>query len=277
MHVMVGPTKRRERAARGLAALALALVGTVLVLPPGLAQTEGRAALAKFQEWKRLPANAELQWGDALTKYRETLIAQGSSEASADRTIRLIVAYDEAELYNKIYAGTPEFNTKPNRLLVEAVRDLRPGKALDVDMGQGRNSIFLASRGWDVTGFDVAEVGLEKARTQAAAAGLKITAVHASDEEFDFGREQWDLIAIVYALEKRSVLRVREALKPGGLVVVEAGHSDKPDPVMEYQSNELLKIFEGFLILKYEETVGAYDWGPPDKIRLVRLVAQKRR
>lgn len=94
----------------------------------------------------------------------------------------------------------------------------------------------------------------------------------------DFGRERWDLVAIIYAyaLEKRSVHRVRDALKPGGLVVIEAGHSEKPDSVMEYQSNELLEIFSGFRILKYEETVGAYDWGP-EQIRLVRLVAQKPR
>lgn len=174
------------------------------------------------------------------------------------------------------YAGTPEFNTKPNRLLVEAVEGVRPGTALDVDMGQGRNAIYLASRRWAVTGFDVAEVGLQKARAQAAAAGVTITAVHASDEEFDFGRERWDLVAIIYALEKRSIHRVRDALKPGGLVVIEAGHSDTPDSVMEYQSNELLEIFSGFRILKYEETVGAYDWGP-EQIRLVRLVAQKPR
>jgi 2-polyprenyl-3-methyl-5-hydroxy-6-metoxy-1,4-benzoquinol methylase len=254
----------------------LALLVGCVMLAHGLAQTEGRAALEKFQEWKRLEANAGLDWGDALTRYRQELIAHGAGEPAADRTIRLIVAYDEATLYNKIYAGTPEFNTKPNRLLVEAVEGLRPGKALDVDMGQGRNAIYLASRGWDVTGFDVADVGLEKARAQAAAAGVKITAVHASDDEFDFGRERWDLIAIIYALEKRSVLRVRDALEPGGLVVVEAGHTDKPDLIMEYQSNELLKIFEGFRILKYEETVDTYDWGP-DTIRLVRLVAQKPR
>jgi 2-polyprenyl-3-methyl-5-hydroxy-6-metoxy-1,4-benzoquinol methylase len=257
--------------------LIVALLVGFVMLAHGLAQTEGRAALAKFQEWRRSEANAKLDWGDALTKYRQELVAQGAGEPAADRTIRLIVAYDEGEGYNKIYAAGPEFNTKPNRLLVEAVESLRPGKALDVDMGQGRNAVYLASRGWDVTGFDVADVGLEKARAQAAAAGVRINAVHASDDEFDFGRERWDLIAVIYALEKRSVHRVREALKPGGLVVVEAGHADKPDLVMEYQSNELLTIFEGFRILKYEETVDTYDWGPAEKIRLVRLVAQKPR
>lgn len=252
----------------------LLFVCALALVLPAVAQTEGRAAFEKFLEWKRLPPNAELDFGDALNRYRQYLISQGGSEAAADRTTRLIVAYDEAELYNKLYASEPTFNTKPNRLLVAAVEGLRAGKALDVDMGQGRNAVYLATRGWEVTGFDAAEVGIQKARAHAAAANVTITAVHASDEEFDFGRERWDLIAIIYALEKRSVHRVRDALKPGGHVVVEAGHTDKPGSAFEYQSNELLDIFAGFRILKYEETLGAYDWGP-ETIRLVRLVAQK--
>jgi hypothetical protein len=125
-----------------------------------------------------------------------------------------------------------------------------------------------------VTGFDVAAGGVASARSQAAAARLDVTAVHASDEEFEFGRSQWDLIAIIYALEKRSVHRVREALRPGGLVVIEAGHAETSGAVFEYGTNELLEIFKGFRILKYEDTRGHYDWGP-EEIRLVRLIAQK--
>jgi hypothetical protein len=80
-----------------------------------------------------------------------------------------------------------------------------------------------------------------KARAAAKAQGVNIRAVHASDEEFDFGRDRWDLIAILYAIEKRSVFRVETALRPGGVVVVD----------------------------------GAYDWAPGKPLRMVRLVAQK--
>lgn len=243
---------------------------------PCLAQTEGQGAYAAFLRWKNAAANAALDWGDSLNKYREKLRADGLTEAAAERTMRLIVAYDEGVGYDRIYAAPPEFNTRPNQFLVDAVKGLRPGRALDVDMGQGRNAIFLARQGWDVTGFDVAAVGLQNAREHAAAAGVKITAVHASDEEFDFGRERWDLIAIIYALEKRSVHRVRDALKPGGLVVIEAGHTDDPKAGFGFRTDELRDIFKGFRILKYEDTIGRYDWGP-ETIRLVRLVAQKPR
>ena len=118
-------------------------------------------------------------------------------------------------------------------------------------------------------------VGLAKARAAATAQGVTIDAVHASDQEFDFGHDRWDLIALLYAIEKRSVFRVKTALRPGGLVVVEAAHREASGAEWEFESNELLRIFEGFTILKYEELMGAYDWAPGKPLRMVRLVAQK--
>jgi SAM-dependent methyltransferase len=255
-----------------VAVLAALLLGWA---QPSVAQVEGPAALERFLQWK---SASGLEFGDALKKYREFLKQDGVTDAVADRTIRLIVAYDEAALYDRVYSGSPEFNTKPNQLLVDAVDGMKPGKALDVGMGQGRNALFLARQGWEATGFDVAEVGLRRATEQAAAAGLRLDARHASDDEFDFGHERWDLIAIIYALEKRSVHRVRDALKPGGFVVVEAGLTgpESSEHPFAYHTNELREIFKGFRILRYEERSGTYDWGP-ETIRLVRLIAQKPR
>ena len=253
-------------------AAAFALLAAV-VAQPCFAQPEGRAALGTFLQWKSEPSNSGLTFGAALTKYRQKLEADGATPAAAERTMRMIEAHYEAELYNRVYAAPPEFSTAPTPLLVDAVSGVPPGKALDVGMGQGRNALYLASKGWDVTGFDVAEVGLQKATEQAAASGLTMTPVHASDEEFDFGRDRWDLIAIMYALEKRSVHRVRDALKPGGLVVVESGHTETSG-ALGYGDNELLEIFKGFRILKYEDTLGTYEWSGKPR-RLVRLVAQK--
>jgi hypothetical protein len=115
---------------------------------------------------------------------------------------------------------------------------------------------------------------LQTAQRQAKARGVTIQTVHSSDEDFDFGESRWDLIANLYAMEKRSVQRARIALKPGGLVVVEAGHKSASGAPFEYDSNELLRIFDGFRILKYEESVGIADWSKKP-IRLVRLIAEK--
>ncbi len=261
-----------------LAALILAATfcaaQTVVITAPF--KIDGAVEYRSFQEWRRQPANSALKWEDAISQYRWKLLKQqGLPAAVADRTIRIIEARDEAALYDPVYAAPPKFETKPNALLVEAVANRTPGTALDVGMGQGRNSLHLARKGWKVTGFDVAAEGLAQARKQAAAEGFALQTVHASDEEFDFGANRWDLIAIIYPIEKRSVFRVAKALKPGGLVVIECGHRGKDGAPFEYGDNELLDIFKDFLILKYEDGVAIHDW-VQKPLRLVRLVAQKR-
>ena len=260
---------------RGWVALVLSLV----VALGGVAwaqKSEGRLAFEAFDTWRTQPAQASLSWDDTLRRYREHLMANGMTAEQADRTLRLVGAHDEGVLYDRAYsAAQPEFRQEPTTLLVEAVAGLTPGKALDVGMGQGRNALFLAARGWDVTGFDVSTVVLTKAREAAAARGLPLRAVQMSDEEFDFGTEQWDLFAVLYALEKRSVFRVKNALKPGGLVVVEGAHRGTGGAEWEFETNELLRIFEGFTILKYEDVMASYDWAPARQLRMVRLVARK--
>lgn len=150
----------------------------------------------------------------------------------------------------------------------------RPGRALDVGMGMGRNALHLARLGWDVTGFDVSSVGVAQARAAAASAGLRLEAHVAADEEFDFGVSRWDLIALIFTIEKRSVLRVRDALRPGGLVVVEAGVNADPSAAFGYAPDELPRIFDGFEIVTHQQVEGTYDWGP-ERIRTVRFVARK--
>lgn len=239
-----------------------------------VAQTaEGPALLAAFKAWQKTAApNAE--WSAALEQYRATLVRERRSPAAADRAIRLITAYDEAELYDAVYAKAPAFNTQPNQLLVEAARGIRPGRALDVGMGMGRNALHLARAGWDVTGFDVSTVGVRRAEAAARTEKLRLKAVVAADEEFEFGTAQWDLIALIYTIEKRSIHHVRGALRPGGVVVVEAGINPDANAAFGYAPGELLRVLDGFEIVRHEQLAGSYDWGP-ERIQLVRLVARK--
>ena len=99
------------------------------------------------------------------------------------------------------------FSRKPNAFFVERHRARKHGKALDVGMGQGRNSIYLAQQGWDVTGFDAADEGVRRARFEASSLRLKITAVVKTFEEFEFGENQWDLIVLTYEPTSRSRLK----------------------------------------------------------------------
>jgi SAM-dependent methyltransferase len=241
----------------------------------GFAQIGGEAAYAAFMAWRNAPENRSLKWEKATEKYSAKLIAGGMKPAEAAKTISIISSRDEGAYYDPVYASpNPKFKTSPNKLLIDAVNHRKPGRALDVAMGQGRNAIYLARLGWDVTGFDTSKAGLEQAQKAARASGLQIRTVLASDEEFDFGTEKWDLIAIIYPIEKRSVYRVRQALKPGGIVVVECSHKEGANAPFEYDTNELLKIFEGFRIIKYQDTIDEHEW-VRKQLRLVRLIAEK--
>ena len=185
----------------------------------------------------------------------------------------------EAEFWSVYFRGDNQnFSRQPNALLAQAIEKLPPGKALDVGVGEGRNAVCLAKRGWDVTGIDRAEVALAVARQRASDQGVKITPILQTAEEFDWGRERWDLVALLYVPAVRgNVAKVRESLKPGGHVVVEAFLKPQGSAKRgtEYEPGELRRLFEeGFEILRYEETEGTADYGQK-KTQLVRLVARR--
>lgn len=119
----------------------------------------------------------------------------------------------------------------PNATVVDVVTSLHPGRALDLACGEGRNSIWLATRGWHVTASDFSQVAIDKARTVASKSPRsvrnRIDWVHddATTAEFD---AEYDLILVVYlhlpAEQRRSVLRraVGSLAEAGVLVVL--GH-----------------------------------------------------
>jgi SAM-dependent methyltransferase len=186
-------------------------------------------------------------------------------------------------MFNNIYAsGRAGFSTAPNALLMATVEGRNPGRALDVGMGEGRNTVFLALKGWDVTGFEISDEGVTIAQRNARAAGVNITTLLASNETFDLGQVQWDLIVATYApfplTTADYVQRLRGSLTSGGLVVVESFASDANAPgrrPVDIDPTDLRRAFDSFRILYFEDTVAMPDW-TREKTRLVRLVAEYR-
>ena len=236
----------------------------------------------KFRAWvTKLPPDEQQK--DPFDQYRKVLAAEGASAAEIDRQIRVIDEQGqrlEIDRWNRILTSSKApFNTKPNAFLVEATRGLKPGTALDVGMGQGRNALYLAQQGWTVTGFDPADQAVSLAFQQANRLGVTIDAVVQRDDEFDFGKSRWDLVVLSYVSLRDLIPRIYESLRPGGRVVVEAFHRDatKTTPIggaVVFDTNELLRLFNQFRVLRYEDADGVGDFGL-QQTRVVRLIAQK--
>jgi SAM-dependent methyltransferase len=270
------------------AATGLVFVITLWGLHPGLAQPRSAGPgsevqiYEKFRTWQtQQPSGGRAP--DLLDRYRAVLAAEGLSADEIERHLRVIAEQGqrlEIDRWNRILtAPTPTFNTQPNAFLVEMTKPLTPGKALDVGMGEGRNAIYLAQQGWEVTGFDPADQAVAAAQDQARRLGVPLTALVRRDDQFEFGTEQWDLIVLSYVGVRRVVARVHEALRPGGRVVVEGFHRDATKTAsigggVVFDSNELLRLFDRLRIVRYEDTEGVADFGLRTT-RLVRLCAQK--
>jgi hypothetical protein len=182
----------------------------------------------------------------------------------------------ERDAYNEIYRQARGFDPSPNGLLVETVRGAEPGTALDLAMGQGRNALYLASRGWKVTGVDFSDEGIRLARDAAAKQKLELEAVNADLDEYDFGTAKWDLVTMLYATSNvKWIERLKPSLKPGGIFVLEYFHRDGPDP-HGFGTGQLAALFrDGFIVLRDEVVEATPDWSM-DHATLVRFVAKKR-
>ncbi len=272
----------------------------LLICPLAPAQTAEERRV-----WQDFVAACQSEQQVNTDKYRQHLIKGGMTEALADERMALLrklyEAYPafrqqiQAVGFNHLYQDPNQtrFTMDPSAFLVAMTKDLKPGRALDVAMGQGRNVLYLSSKGWDVTGFDIAEEGLKAAQANAAKAGLAIKTVQAGWDDFDFGHEQWDLICFIYTdapvMDPRFVARVRDGLKTGGLLLMDRPYRslDHPEPQWPEteadKANAWLKAWSDLQIVYYEDTTGVGDWQQTAvarqeyrQLRLVHMLARKR-
>lgn len=132
------------------------------------------------------------------------------------------------------------------------------GKALDIAMGEGRNTVFVASLGYDVLGVDISEAGIRKAQALAKKKKVRIKTLLVDLDDYDLPEKTYDLILCFNFLDRRMFPAIRRALKPRGLIFYETftidhlKHSSfKREWVLEH--NELLREFGEFRVLKYQE------------------------
>ena len=156
------------------------------------------------------------------------------------------------------------FGKSPAQFLAENYHYIPfESSVLDMGMGEGRNAVFLAQKGYKVTGIDISSVAVKKSYLLAQEFGVKIKGVVASLKEYKIPPSSYDAIICFYYVDRSLVEKMKSWLKPGGIIIYEAyTHKEKDKATkkgsLESDSNylkdqELLKLFGGMRVLKYEE------------------------
>ena len=170
----------------------------------------------------------------------------------------------------------------PSPFLVENFDLLPKGLVLDLAMGEGRNAIYLASRGYDVDGVDVNPEAVARARTSARRLGAPIRAVvgNVEDGTYIIPIETYDLVVVFHYLHRPLFRDIREGLKPGGAVVyqtftTEQARFGRPfNPSHLLRPGELQQVFGDWEILRHQE--GIEGGTPAAPLRAVAgIVARK--
>jgi tellurite methyltransferase len=169
--------------------------------------------------------------------------------------------------------------TEPSSFLVENISLLPKGKVLDLAMGGGRNSVYLAGMGFDVEGVDVSMEAVESARMLADSRDIKLnTYIIDLEQGYKITQEAYDVIICINYLQRALMPDIRNGVKRGGVVVYETfivdqaqyGKPKNPDYLLKH--NELLDIFRDFRCLRYREGL-FHDTGRLKAI--ASIVAQK--
>ena len=161
------------------------------------------------------------------------------------------------ERYRTGAHAASDFNTEPSPLLASAASKLPLGRALDLAAGAGRNGLWLAERGWQVTAVDGSSAAVEILRTRATERHLAINTFVADLEkhEFPIAPSAWDLVAMCYYLQRDLFEPAKSGVVPGG-VIVAIVHITEPgeEPTgHRLRPGELAGYFCDWGVLHYRE------------------------
>lgn len=189
----------------------------------------------------------------------------------------------EAPRWDQIYSGRDQrVPVNPSALVLETAANLTPGAALDVGMGNGRNAIYLARKGWKVTGIDISREAVKQAQAEAKKLNVPLEASVSRFEDLPAYLNRYDLILCMYVqdLATKNAKKIMDMLKPGGLLVIEGYHQDAPALAGQpgYTTNQLLRTFNRLHIIRYEDREMQPEWSPGaggSRVPLIRLVARR--
>ena len=165
----------------------------------------------------------------------------------------------DSEDWNQRYAGRElVWTSEANRFLVQEAATLASARALDVACGEGRNAVWLAERGWQVTGVDFSTVGVAKAQRLADARGVTVEWVTANVLDHRPKPAAFELVIIFYlqvpATQRTPIVRsAAGAVAPGGTFLlvahdasnIAAGYGGPQDPAVLYAAQDIVTDLDG--------------------------------
>lgn len=149
------------------------------------------------------------------------------------------------------------FGKEPVPFLKQNVHLLPKGRALDIAIGEGRNGVFLATQGFEVVGLDISEKGLAKAHQLAKQNGVSIETRVVDLENHQLEKNAYDVILLMYYMQRDLWPQINDALKPGGMAIIETYNVDhlkhqKFNPKWLLKTNELLEAFKDMKVIRYQ-------------------------
>ena len=183
------------------------------------------------------------------------------------------------------------FGELPNAYLAEKTPLLQKGKALCIADGEGRNSVWLASQGFEVDAFDFSPVALAKAEKLAAKHAVKVHFKCSGWESFDWKPNYYDTIAGIFfqfadPSPRRDLFeKLNLSLKSGGTLIIQGYGKEQLNyktggpGILEnlYDEELLLTSFPGYKVLDLITYTQEVDEGPGHSgmSALVGFVGQK--
>jgi SAM-dependent methyltransferase len=180
----------------------------------------------------------------------------------------------DSTAWNQRYEGSElVWSAAPNIFVQQLTEDLPAGTALDIAAGEGRNALWLAARGWQVTAVDFSAVALQRAgslaQKQLGSDAGRLVTLEADLETWVPQEHSYDLVLVVYLQvpeKQRSAVmrRAAEAVAPGGTLLVvghdlanlTSGHGGPQDPTVLYRPGDIVAdIQPARLVIVRDETV----------------------
>jgi SAM-dependent methyltransferase len=196
---------------------------------------------------------------------------------------------DSAEWDRRYGVSELLWTGEPNRFLVAEAAGLRPGRALDLACGEGRNTVWLARQGWQVTGVDFSAVALEKARRLAEANGVTAEWIVADLLEYRPEERTFDLVILFYLQvpesERHEIVRAAaDAVAPTGTFLLvahdssnlEHGHGGPREPAVLYSADDVVSDLGDLRIERAERVERPVQTADGERVALDALVRASR-